>query len=105
MQLGIDTNLIANLIAGLTGQGSLAQQVLALVTDPIVGGPALIEAINLAFAFYSTNPPALPHLSYQFVDARPGQSSVAVAITHLNQIAAATPARRAAPTRAAAPVD
>ena len=105
VQLGIDTNLIANLIAGLTGQGSLAQQVLALVTDPIVGGPALIEAINLAFAFYSTNPPALPHLSYQFVDARPGQSSVAVAITHLNQIAAATPARRAAPTRAAAPVD
>ena len=65
VQLSIDTNLIANLIAGLTGQGSLAQQVLALVTDPIVGGPALIEAINLAFAFYSTNPPALPHLSYQ----------------------------------------
>jgi hypothetical protein len=96
VQLGINTNLIMNLIAGLTGQGSLAQQVLALVTDPIVGGPALFEAINLAVAFYGTNPPTLPHLSYQSVDARPGQSSVAVAITHLNQIAAATPARTAA---------
>jgi PE-PPE domain len=97
VQLGINTNLIMNLIAGLTGQGSLAQQVLALVTDPIVGGPALFEAINLAVAFYGTNPPTLPHLSYQSIDARPGQSSVAVAITHLNQIAAATPARTAAP--------
>jgi PE-PPE domain len=96
VQLGINTNLIMNLIAGLTGQGSLAQQVLALVTDPIVGGPALIEAIDLAVTFYGSNPPTFPHISYQIVDALPGQSSVAVAIGHLNQIAAATPARTAA---------
>jgi hypothetical protein len=90
VQLGIDTNLIMNLIAGLTGQGSLAQQVLALVTDPIVGGPALVEAIDLAIAFYGTNPPTLPHVSYQSVPAVAGQSSVQVAIGHLNHIAAAT---------------
>jgi hypothetical protein len=97
VQLAIETNLITNLIAGLTGQGSLAEQIAEFITDPVVGGPALIEAIDLAFAFYSTNPPALPHLSYQIVDALPGRSSVAVAIGHLNQIAAATPARTAAP--------
>ena len=89
VQLGIDTNLIMNLIAGLTGQGSLAQQVLALVTDPIVGGPALVEAIDLAIAFYGTNPPTLPHVSYQCVPAVAGQSSVQAAIGHLNHIAAA----------------
>jgi hypothetical protein len=38
-------------------------------------------------------PPELPFLPKC---RRPGQSSVAVAITHLNQIAAATPARTAA---------
>ena len=72
--------MIVNIIAGLTGQGSLAEQVLELVTDPIVGGPALIEAINLAIAFYSTNPPALPHGTYHLVDALPGRSSVVVAM-------------------------
>ena len=87
--------MIMNLIAGLTGQGSLAQQVLAFVTDPIVGGVALIEAINLAVAFYGTNPPTLPHITYQSVPALSGQSSVQVAIGHLNHLAAATLARTA----------
>lgn len=96
VQLSIETNLIMNLIAGLTGQGSLAQQVVALITDPIVGGPALIEAIDLAVAFYGTNPPARAHVTYDVVDALPGQTSVQVAIGHLNNIAAATPARTAA---------
>jgi hypothetical protein len=95
VQLGININAIVALIAGLTGQGSLAQQVLALVTDPIVGGPALIEAIDLAIAFYGTNPPTLPHISYQSVPALSGQSSVEVAISHLNNIAGATLARTA----------
>jgi hypothetical protein len=53
VQLSIDINVIGALIAGLTGQRSLAQQVLALVIDPIIGGVALAEAINLAVAFYS----------------------------------------------------
>ncbi len=96
VQLGININAALALIAGLTGQGSLAQEVLALVTDPIVGGPALVEAIDLAVAFYSTNPPTLPHITYEFVDALPNQSSVQVATNHLNQIAAATSARMAA---------
>jgi hypothetical protein len=95
VQLGININAIVALIAGLTGQGSLAQQVLALVRDPIVGGPALIEAIDLAIAFYGTNPPTLPHISYQSVPALSGQSSVEVAISHLNNIAGATLARTA----------
>lgn len=95
VQLGISINAIVALIAGLTGQGSLAQQVLAFVTDPIVGGVALAEAIDLAVAFYSTNPPTLPHVSYDTVDALPGQSSVQVATSHLNQIAAATAAQMA----------
>jgi hypothetical protein len=95
VQLGININAIVALIAGLAGQGSLAQQVLALVTDPIVGGPALIEAIDLAIAFYGTNPPTLPHISYQSVPALSGQSSVEVAISHLNNIAGATLARMA----------
>ncbi len=96
VQLGISINAALALIAGLTGQGSLAQQVLELVTDPIVGGPALVEAIDLAVAFYSTNPPTLPHITYEYVDALPNQSSVQVATNHLNQIAAATAARMAA---------
>ena len=95
IQLGIDINAMVALIAGLTGQGSLAQQVLALVTDPIVGGAALVEAIDLAVAFYGTNPPTLPHVSYQSVPAHSGQSSVEVAISHLNNIAGATLARAA----------
>ncbi|MDH6199059.1 hypothetical protein M2272_005726 [Mycobacterium frederiksbergense] len=96
VQLSLQVNAIAAVIAGLTGQGSLAQQVLALVTDPIVGGPALVEAINLAVAFYATNPPALAHNTYQIVDALPRRSSVAVAIDHLNTIATTTLARTAA---------
>lgn len=95
IQVAISINAAVALIAGLTGQGSLAQQVLALVTDPIVGGPALIEAIDLAIAFYGTNPPTLPHISYQSFPAVPGQSSVEVAIGHLNNIAAGTLARTA----------
>jgi hypothetical protein len=93
VQLGININAMVALIAGLTGQGSLAQRVLALVRDPIVGGAALIEAIDLAVAFYGTNPPTLPHISYQSVPALSGQSSVEVAISHLNNIAGATLAR------------
>ena len=96
VQLGIDINAAVTLIAGLTGQGSLAQQVLAFVTDPIVGGVALVEAIDLAIAFYGTNPPTLPHIDYEIIDALPGQTSVQVATSHLNQIAAATSARMAA---------
>jgi hypothetical protein len=34
----------------------LAEQVRELITDPLAGGPALIEAINLAFAYFGTNP-------------------------------------------------
>jgi hypothetical protein len=45
------------------------------VTDPIVGGVALVEAINLAVASYGTNPPTLPHITYER-SALPGQSSV-----------------------------
>ena len=95
IQLGIDINAMVALIAGLTGQGSLAQQVLALVMAPIVGGAALFEAIDLAVAFYGTNPPTLPHIGYQSVPALPGQNSVEVAIAHLNNIAGATLARAA----------
>ncbi|SON62900.1 hypothetical protein MSIMFI_04430 [Mycobacterium simulans] len=95
VQLSIDINVIVALIAGLTGQGSLAQQVQDLVTDPIVGGPAIVEAIDLAVRFYGTNPPTLPHISYQSVPAVPGQSSIAVAIGHLNHIAGMTLARTA----------
>ena len=65
------------------------------MTDPIVGGAALVEAIDLAVAFYGTNPPTLPHISYQSVPAHSGQSSVEVAISHLNNIAGATLARAA----------
>ena len=95
VQLSISTNVIMNLIAGLTGQGSLAQQVLAFVTDPLMGGVALIKAINLAVAFYGTNPPTLPHITYESAPALPGQSSVQVAIGHLNHLAGATLARTA----------
>lgn len=96
VQLGISINAAIALVAGLTGQGSLAQQVLAFVTDPIVGGVALGEAIDLAVNFYATNPPTLPHIDYEIIDALPGQTSVQVATSHLNQIAAATSARMAA---------
>ena len=63
------------------------------MTDPIVGGPALIEAIDRAVAFYATNPPTLAHITYEFVQALPGRSSVSVATAHLTQLAAAVPAR------------
>jgi hypothetical protein len=47
--------------------------------------------------FYDTNPTTLPHLDYDTVAALPGRSSVAVAVDHLNSIAATTPACAAAP--------
>jgi hypothetical protein len=93
IQVGIDINLMVAVIAGLAGRGSLAQQVLATVVDPIVGGAALVEAIDLAVDFYGTNPPILAHISYQSVPALAGQSSVEIAISHLNNIAEATLAR------------
>jgi hypothetical protein len=96
VQLSISTNLIVNMLAALTGMGGLAQEILALITNPFVGGPALVEAINLTIAFAGTNPPAWPHISYHVAPALPGQSSVEVAVGHLNQIAAATPARTVA---------
>jgi hypothetical protein len=52
---------------------------------------------TLAMNFCDTNPPTLPHLDYDTVDALPGRSSVAVAVDHLNSIAAATPAGAATP--------
>lgn len=93
IQVGIDTNLMVALIAGLAGHGSLAQQVLAKVTDPIVGGAALAEAIDLAVTFYGSNPPTLPHISYQSIPVLSGRSAVEVAVSHLNNIAGATLAR------------
>ena len=95
VQLAISINAMVAVIAGLTGKGSLAQQVLQLVVDPIVGGPALIEAVDRAVTFYATNPPALAHNNYQFAEAVPGRSSVTVATDHLTRLAAATPARMA----------
>ncbi|MDI3313347.1 MAG: hypothetical protein QJR12_03385 [Mycobacterium sp.] len=96
VQLSIQRNLILNLIAGLTEPGGLLQQAVGLVTNPVVGGPALAEAITLAVRFYDTSPPGLAHLDYNTVDALPGQSSVAVAVNHVNNIAASTPARSVA---------
>lgn len=96
VQLGIDHNLIAAELAALLGQGGLGQQVLGLLTHPLIGGPALVEAIIRTVAFVDTNPPMLPHISYHVVDALPGQTSVAVAVGHLNTIAAATAAQTAA---------
>jgi hypothetical protein len=95
IQVGIDINAMVALIAGLTGQGSLAQQVLGLVKDPIVGGAALVGAIDLAVGFYGTNPPILPHVSYQSVSVLSGQNAIEVAVSHLNNIAGATLARAA----------
>jgi hypothetical protein len=96
VQLGFDHDLIAAEIAALTGEGGLGQQVLALLTQPLVGGPALAEAITLAVNFYDTVPPGMAHLAYDTIDALPGLSSIAVAVDHLNSIAAQTPARTAA---------
>lgn len=96
VQISIERNLILNLIAGLTEQGGLLQQAVGLVTNPLVGGPALAEAITLAVRFYDTTPPGLPHLDYDTVDALPGQSSIAVAVNHLNTIASAASASTAA---------
>jgi hypothetical protein len=93
IQVGIDINVMVAVIAGLAGRGSLAQQVLTMVTDPIMGGAALVEAIDLAVAFYGSNPPALPHISYHSVAVLSGQSAVEVAISHLNNIAGTTLAR------------
>jgi hypothetical protein len=89
IHVGIDINLMVALIAGLGGRGSVAQQVLGMVIDPIVGGTALVEAIDLAVSFYGSNPPTLPHISYD--------GSVEVAVSHLNNIAtlaAKTPGER-----------
>lgn len=94
VRLGIDHSLIAAEIAALTGQGGLGQQVLELLTQPLIGGAALAEAITLAVNFYDTNPPGLAHVDYDTVNALPGLSSIAVAVNHLNTIAAATPPRR-----------
>jgi hypothetical protein len=93
VQVSIDVNMMVALIAGLAGRGSLAQQVLSIVTDPIVGGAALVDAIDLAVTFYGSNPPALSHISYHSVPVLSGQSSVGVAISHLDNIAGATLAR------------
>jgi hypothetical protein len=94
IQVGIEINAMVALIAGLTGQGSLAHQVLGLVRDPIVGGPPLVGAIDLAVGFYGTNPPVLPHISYQSVSVLSGQNAVEVAVSHLNNIAGAPLAAR-----------
>jgi hypothetical protein len=93
IHVGIDVNTMVAVIAGLTGHGTLAQQILAMVTAPIVGGAALVDAIDLAVTFYESNPPALPHISYQSVPVLSGQSSVEIAIAHLDNIAGATLAR------------
>lgn len=91
VQLSIDINAIAAVIAGLTGIGGLAQQVVGLLTDPLTRGPALIEAIDLAVTFYATIPPALTHGTYHVVDALPGRTSVQVATDHLAMIANTPP--------------
>ena len=91
VQRGINTNLVVTMLAALTGLDGPAEQIAAMLTNPVAGGPALAQAINLTVAFADTNPPTWPHISYHVTPALCGQSSVEVATGHLNRIAAATP--------------
>lgn len=99
IQVGLSMGAIHNLItAVLTGQGALAQQIIKLLTNPLLEGPALIEAIATAIGFVACQPPTGPHITYEFslVDDGTNRTHIQHAVDHLNTIAAAMPARAAA---------
>lgn len=98
-QLGLSGHDIQALVtAALMGQGSLGQQVLKLLTNPLIEGTALVEAIATAIGFVACQPPTGPHITYEFslVDDGTNRTHIQHAVDHLNQIAAAVPARAAA---------
>lgn len=59
-------------------------------TDPI---QAAIQACIIGLKFIAQNPPTAPHITYEFGEARPGQTYIQHAIQHITDWANRTPVR------------
>lgn len=103
---------VAPIIGGLTGGGigGLVAGALSMVpsiligvlgslltgadpsktTDPI---QAAIQASIIGLKFIAQNPPTAPHITYEFAEARPGQTYIQHAIQHTHDWATRTPVR------------
>jgi hypothetical protein len=60
------------------------------------GAIAAVHAAILGLQFIATNPPTLPHISYEFTEAAPGITHIQHAVNHVNERACAVAARIAA---------
>jgi len=63
--------------------GDFGDSVWKLVQDATEDIPAALDAAGRGLGFVMTNPPTARHISYQFDEARPGQTHVALAIQHV----------------------
>jgi hypothetical protein len=78
----------------LLGGGGLAGQIVALLDQPLIAGPALIEAVAIAGSFAASQ--TWPHISYHVTECVPGMTSVQHASAHLTTLCRTVTARRAA---------
>ncbi|MCT7361277.1 hypothetical protein A7G45_00490 [Mycolicibacterium llatzerense] len=62
---------------------AIAQKVPEMVTGALTDPIAAFQAIRIATGFVATNPPTLPHITYEFAEAWPGQTYLSLAIQHV----------------------
>jgi len=62
---------------------AIAQQIPGMVTEALTDPIAAFQAIGIAGGFVATNPPTLPHITYEFAEVWPGQTYLGLAIQHL----------------------
>lgn len=62
---------------------AIAAKVPEIVTEALTDPLAAFQAIRIAAGFVATNPPTLPHITYEFAEVWPGQTYVGLGIQHL----------------------
>lgn len=81
--------MIPSILIGVLGS-ALTGADPAKTTDPI---QAALQACIIGLKFVARNPPTGPHITYEFGEARPGQTYIQHAIQHTNDWASRVPAR------------
>lgn len=62
---------------------AIAAKVPEIVTEALTDPLAAFQAVGIAGGFVATNPPTLPHITYEFAEAWPGQTYLGLAIQHV----------------------
>lgn len=64
---------------------AIAAKVPEIVSEALADPLAAFQAIGIAGGFVATNPPTLPHITYEFAEVWPGQTYLGLAIQHVRE--------------------